>query len=582
MLLERLRDYGTRTAQTEPVPSMYTLTPVRYQVELDKDGHLLGIVDLSDPGRPGGKQGLRRLTPTLTKTSGVRAKLLADTAEYALGIARDPAKQLRVNDSHKSFKDLVARCGDQTGDPTVRAVQTFLELLDPAALELPDNFDAGGVVSFRVDGVDPVDLPAVREFWAANALGGMSSESAQGDPPSLMQCLVCGRDRPALERLPLKIKGIPNGQTSGLAIISANADAFLSYGLEASQIAPTCLECCESFSNGLNDLLRKRETSLRVGSLAYVFWTREEPSFSFADLLSQPDPTQVRAMLDAARSGKRATTEVDATPFYAAALSASGARVVVRDWLDTTVERARANLARYFRLQEIVDQTGEPGRPMGIYALGAATVRDPGKGLSPETPKALLRLALAGGRLPRWLLYQAVRRNQVEGGVTRQRAALIKMVLASDAGIREGDTLVELDAANRDPAYLCGRLLAVLENVQRAALPGINDSVTDRFFGSASSAPASVFGRLLQGARPHLAKLRRDRKPTHDALQRRLEEVMVGLPSFPRTLTLEQQGLFALGYWHQQAAERASRQQAMARREATKQQGQGEDPEPDE
>jgi hypothetical protein len=120
------------------------------------------------------------------------------------------------------------------------------------------------------------------------------------------------------------------------------------------------------------------------------------------------------------------------------------------------------------------------------------------------------------------------------------------------------DPMVQLDPDNRDPAYLCGRLLAVLEAVQRAAIPGVEATITDRFFGTASSAPASVFGRLIRGSQAHLGKLRKERRGTYEALQRRLEEIQAGLTTFPKTLTLEQQGLFSLGYYHQRAADRAA------------------------
>lgn len=113
--------------------------------------------------------------------------------------------------------------------------------------------------------------------------------------------------------------------------------------------------------------------------------------------------------------------------------------------------------------------------------------------------------------------------------------------------------MVQLDTTETNTAYRCGRLLAVIESIQRAAMPGVNATIVDRFYGTASSAPASVFGRLMRGAQPHLSKLERDRRGAWIALQRQLEEVLSGLPFFPRTLTLQEQGLFALGYYHERA-----------------------------
>src|SRR5205814_1151467 len=119
------------------------------------------------------------------------------------------------------------------------------------------------------------------------------------------------------------------------------------------------------------------------------------------------------------------------------------------------------------------------------------------------------------------LLYQAVQRNRAEQGVTRPRAALIKMVLLTQATFPE-DTMTELEPNNADPAYRCGRLLAVLEALQRVAIPGTKAIVTDRYFGTASSAPALVFGRLLRGAQAHLAKLRREAGRAYGAYQEKL------------------------------------------------------------
>ncbi len=249
---------------------------------------------------------------------------------------------------------------------------------------------------------------------------------------------------------------------------------------------------------------------------------------------------------------------------------------MVRDWLETTVAQAKKNLARWFLLQAIVGEWGEPhlapfpirgyrgeNDKRWVEGLAECTVpkikrRRDVKKVSTIVPSILLHVALKGGALPNWLLAEAVKRNGAEQDVTRPRAALIKMVLLSrSAKIFLEDTMTQLDQNNRDAAYLCGRLMGVLEAVQRAALGDVGANVTARFFGTASSVPASVFGTLLRGAQHHLGKLRKEKRGTYEALERRMEEVMTDLPGFPKTLTLEQQGLFSLGYYHQRAADRA-------------------------
>ncbi len=128
--------------------------------------------------------------------------------------------------------------------------------------------------------------------------------------------------------------------------------------------------------------------------------------------------------------------------------------------------------------------------------------------------------------------------------------------------------MVQLNATHPNAGYQCGRLLAVLEDIQRLAIPGAKATIVDRYYGTASSAPIAVFSRLLRGAQPHLAKLERDRRGAWVALQGRMGEIMGRISTFPRTLTLEEQGLFALGYYHQRAHDRAQAIEGAERRRA--------------
>ncbi len=117
--------------------------------------------------------------------------------------------------------------------------------------------------------------------------------------------------------------------------------------------------------------------------------------------------------------------------------------------------------------------------------------------------------------------------------------------------------MIELDVSNTEPAYLCGRLLAELEQAQRAASPGIKATIVDRYYGTACTAPGTVFGTLVQNIQPHLSKLERDNRPAYVGIQRTIEDILSGLNTFPKTLTLDAQSLFALGYYHQRAHNRA-------------------------
>lgn len=547
ILLHRLTEYADRLDDLPP--TAYTKIAIPWLIYLNEDGQLLNFIPTSSgKKRDRGKEFMVPNPDAKSKRAfGIRPNLLADRADYALGVCKDERKKERTKKLHQAFVELVQECLDATGEPAVAAVLRFLKDVDRGTIAIPAEITPDQRITFRVEDQLVVDLPSIWNFWLQrNFPAGEAS----------FRCIVCGCSCQPVKRHPGAVKGIPGGQPSGLALVSANKKAFESYGLEESLIAPTCYTCAERYLKAINRLLESEANRYRVGSLVYLFWTKGE-GFSPVSLFQTADPEEVKALIESVERG-REYTAIDEEAFYATAFSASGGRVVVRRWLETTVGEVRQQIARWFRLQRIVESNGEEGRPIPLYNLAASLYHDPSKDMYPNVPRVLLDVALAGGPLPDWMLFQAVKRNRVEQCVTRPRAALIKMVLLSQKSI-EGDGQMEaLDLQNRDPAYLCGRLLAKLEAVQREAMPGIRETVVDRFFGTASSAPASVFGRLLRGAQSHLGKLRKNKPGTYHALQEQLGEIQARLTTFPKVLTLEQQGLFALGYYHQQAADRAA------------------------
>jgi CRISPR-associated protein Csd1 len=557
VILTRLKEYADTRMKLPP--EMYGEAPVRWIIELDPNGALLGFIPQGGDTKASAR-GERRLVPQVVRASGVQPKLLADNGEYVLGVARSSSKPARVAEAHRQFVELAERCAAETKEPGVEAVVSFLSEWEPVrdSFRLPENFDPGDTLTFRVDGAFPVDLDNVRGFWALYTAGE--------DAPD-MTCLVTGLEGPVETRLPVKIKGVPGGQTSGTALVSANAKAFTHYGLKNSLTSPISRMAGERFGKALNDLISKRNSRVYIGPLVYVFWTREETAFDFLGTVEQAKPEAIKLLFESPVSGQEAN-EAKPNDFYALALSASGGRTVVRDWLETTVPDVKDNLRRWFEAQEIVDAYGGAARPLGLYALAAAAYRDASKEMTAAVPASLMRGALKGGRLPEDILARVVRRNRAEGDVTRPRAALIKLLFAT-----QGVSMTEMQELNPDPslkgaelhAYHCGRLLAEIEAVQRAALGQVNASVTDRYYGSASSTPASVFPALMRGVRIHLGNLRRRSPGTHAALDNRIADIVAKLPDFPRTLTMRSQGLFALGYYHQRARDRA---EATAAREA--------------
>lgn len=105
---------------------------------------------------------------------------------------------------------------------------------------------------------------------------------------------------------------------------------------------------------------------------------------------------------------------------------------------------------------------------------------------------------------------------------------------------------MSLDTENRNVAYLLGRLFAVLERTQQDAIPGANTTIKDRFYGSASATPRVVFPQLLRLAQHHIEKSDYGR-----FRDKQIGEIVCEISEFPAHLGLDQQGMFAIGYYHQ-------------------------------
>lgn len=550
VLLQKLREYSERPDVAKDLaPAGYAPAAVRYIIDLDESGRFLGLVDNAGESRQE-KRGRRRPMPqTARKTSGVLPLPFFGNGQYVLGVARATAKPGRAESEHAAFKALIETYAEAVQHPAVQAVREFYRAGE--SVPLPDEFQADDNVTFRVGETFVTDLADVQARWQQPRGRG---------PAPVMQCLVCGKQRPVLDRLEAKVKGIPGGQTAGTSIISANKKAFESYGLEASLTAPTCADCGERFTKGLNALLEADGHRVVFGGGVFAFWTREEVDFDFYNAMIEADPESIRTLIQSFKIG-RVPVAVREAEFYAAVFSASGGRAVVRDWIDTTVGNVWDLAVQWFTRHAIVDWQGEEIGQFGLRNLAQSLLPRRGRDrqVDPERSRAILQLltrgALTGAPLPDVLLNEAVRRNRSEQAVTHVRASLIKLVLLSQQPDTREGYMVRLEVEHPSIAYHCGRLLAVMEKIQRRAIPNVNTTIVDRFYGTASSSPASVFGTLLRNVQPHLAVLRANPATRGAAINlgRELEDVTSKVEGFPRTLKLQEQALFSLGYWHQRA-----------------------------
>jgi CRISPR-associated protein Csd1 len=575
MILTELYELSQRLDSGDQMPSMYGKVKIRWLIPINADGTLRGeFTDLQGASKAE-QRGKEYIMPDLVRSSGIKPKLLADNGEYVLGLQKEGADTKKVAERHRQFKELVQRCADQTQNLAVLAIAKFLAAWN-AETFAQDKVDPADNFTFEVYGIEPNRsvMPAnavenftdIQQFWATHTAGA--------DSP-IMTCLVTGELGPVEARLPVKIKGIPNGQTAGTSLVSANAAPFTSYGLENSLTSPISRDAGEGFGKALNHLIATNKTRLYLGPVVYTFWAKGDIDVdSILDCFEEDQPEEVRNLFNSPRSGK-IQYGVESDRFYALGLSASGGRAVVRSWIDVPIEEAQRNLNAWWDAQKIVNEYGQvPEKPyLRIRSLLNSIYRDPAKEINTQAAK-LIEVALKGGKLPWDLLGRAVQRIRVEHRVSHHRAALIKLILTTQLQTETHNPMNTMTELDLDPtfedikdtmAYHCGRLLAQLENIQKAALGDVNTTLIDRYYGAAASTPGKIFGELVKDAQAHLRKLRVTKPGVCEALQQKLEAVMVKLPAnvFPDTLTMQQQSIFALGYYHQRAE---NRREAIARK----------------
>ncbi len=582
MILTELYKLSQRLAGGEAMPSMYGKVKIRWLIPINADGTPHGSFEDLKGATKAELRGKEYVMPDMVRSSGIKPKLLADNGEYVLGLQKAGADPKKVAERHRQYKDLIHLCAVATQDPAVAAIDRFLATWQPDEFEQAD-LDPADNFTFRVYGIGGGSLipanalenhTAVQSFWALH--------TAAKDSP-IMTCLVTGELSPVETRLPVKIKGIPDGQTAGTSLVSANAAPFSSYSLENSLTSPISRDAAEGFGKALNQLISNKESRLYIGPVVYTFWVKGDfDTETICDLFDEDQPQEARNLLNSARSGTP-QYGVAADRLYALSLSASGGRAVVRNWIDIPVTQAQQNLDDWFESMLIVNDYGETAQKpyLSVRRLLRPLYRDVAKELDMYGAK-MIDVALNGGKLPLDMLAKAVRRTAIEQSISHPRAALIKLILTTQLATETHNPMKNMQELNLDPsfedekdtmAYHCGRLLAHLENIQKAALPEINTTLIDRYYAAAASTPGKVIGELVKDAQGHLRKLRVTKPAICEALQQGLENITIKFYSaekFPNTLTMQQQSIFALGYYHQRAANRKIAIDRKAAKEAEK------------
>ncbi len=575
-ILQALDHYYDRmAARDDVVLPGWSNEPIGIVLELAEDGTLLAVeTRLDERGKP---QPARVPKWFSRQGRGSTPNFLWDNAAYVLGLGdKDPGKTAR---DHAAFKALHLKELARETDAGLVALCRFLDQWDPAN-GLPQGYSEKFLawnIGFRLRG----ETRLLHEHSSVAAHVERLSATDEDGPIGF--CLVRGQRLP-LVRLHPMIKGVKDSSGKTVAeapLVSFNKDAFMSYGKEQGFNAPTSQAAAFRYSAALSSLLAwSGRNRLQIGDASVTFWAdasaydaaqaeamarAAEDAFGaeFDDTsppVSANDEQERASIGDALTKVAAARAQQGVAPvllagvlFHVLGLVAPNpGRLSVRYWISNTFAHFREALDRH-ALAVAIDPPPWRGKSPSIQRLLVTTTALQEKftnipnGLAAE----VMRAVLTGAPYPRtWLAAAIIRLRAGDDPRRGWHAAAIKACLSRMHN--EETPPVSLDPDNPSPAYQLGRLFAVLEAAQYAALGRVNASIADRYYGAASATPARVFGALLRGARTHISDARKRGQGLW--VERRIGEIMAHLDGdLPRTLRLEDQGRFAIGYYHERA-----------------------------
>lgn len=580
MILQSLNQLYDRLASDErygvPTPG-YSVQKITFCIVLGPKGVTpeiedmrRTIIDTTKAGKVRTKQLARQLlVPGSGERSGqgFKANTLCDNTAYLLGYSPEIEKQARALECFEASRSHHLALETAVNDASFSAVCRFLEAWTPErALEWKAKLDDFAVTGFGVfrlldERKFVHESPGFRAWW-------LSQQSSEVGDEVVAPCLVTGELSPIARLAEPAIKGVQGAAPKGAKLASFNLNAFESYGKEQTYNAPVSKVATFQYCNALNALLggpQSHRHRIQIGDATTVFWTERETITEslFAEFLSgeietkeKPTATEedqvahqrLDTFLRILRQGGGAQVgdlgDDPSMRFYILGLSGNVTRLSVRFWhigsITEVVDRLKVH---YDALRIVRSRDTDPEFPP-LRILLLQTAREP-KNIPPLLSGVLMQTILTGAPYPQALYSAVLNRIRADHTVNYFRAAIIKAVLTRKPNSKHKIPM-SLDTNRTDKGYLLGRLFAALEKTQEDAL-GIA-TVRERFYSSASATPGAVFPRILRTYQHHLAKLDGGHKVNRERL---VQSIHAPLISYPAHLNLEEQGLFAVGYYHQ-------------------------------
>lgn len=567
MILQALVKEYENLAENNLVPKRgWCQAKVSYAIDLNPNGKIKEIYPLKTEQTSGKKKIFlpvaKSVPEMVTRSSGVAANFLCDNVKYMLGIDQS-GTNARVQECFQAAKEKHLALLKNVDEPMANAICNFFNLWNPETAydnacvrEKSDELNEGGNVIFCMGNDFAQDNDTIKKIWD-NYVVHQTENTNDGI------CLATG-EKTEIARIHRGIKGVPGAQTSGAALVSFNAPAFESYGKEQSYNAPVGKYAEFAYTTALNYLLSNRDKTFQLGDSMVVYWAENgmeeyQKTFSFVMNPHIDNEEQLQRIFDSLKKSRY--VDVDNVQmdfeqsFYILCLAPNAARLSVRFFYQNTFGDILKNIKEHYKRLDIVKPLWVEKKYLSVYELLRETVNPNSKDKTPipNMSAMVLQSILSGNRYPASLYTDTVIRIRSEqGNVTWGRASIIKAYLIKNYSWKEGENYMGLEETCNDTAYILGRLFSVLESIQKEANQGINATIKDRYFNSACATPASVFPILFKLENSHIKKLEREKGSGSKIFYEKIiGNLMKKLVLFPRSLSLEEQGKFMLGYYHQ-------------------------------
>lgn len=565
MILQALVNYYETLQSAEKIAQQgWCQAKVSFALNLDEGGRLKGIISLKTENTVGKKKvvfpAIKTVPEMVTRSSGISANFLCDNSKYLLGIDAQGSGK-RVLECFEAAKNRHLEILKSAEGKFASSVKAFFLTWEPqrakeypALQEMWEEITGGGNLIFVMDDEDAQDDEEIRRAWK-EFLDGESS-GREGI------CMVTGK-KTEIARIHSTIKGVQGAQSSGAALVSFNGPAFESYGKEQSYNAPVGKYAAFAYTTALNYLLAQRDYVFRFGDTTVVFWAEDgeevyQEVFGWSLEPPKDNQEEIKNIFKNLRLQKAINIEgIELNKnqrFYILGLAPNAARLSVRFYYEDSFGNLLENIQKHYQRMELVKPSWEEREYLGTGAMLYETVNQKSKDKKPvpNLPGALLRAILSDSRYPENLYSSTLIRIRAEQGkVTWGRAAIIKAYLIKNHQLEKEENFVGLNEETNDTAYVLGRLFAVLEAVQEEANPGVNATIRDRYFNAACATPGAVFPILMKLKNSHIRKIERQKIGKKVYLENLLTQLMGKIEDFPKRLTLEEQGHFILGYYHQ-------------------------------